>query len=423
MPPAAGSQASDQSALTGGAAARALVAERRSIETERTFRDARGPLWRAQPFRVFFPLGVLLAWVGVGHWLLYRTGLRSTYSCELHGFIQMQAFMMSFAVGFLFTALPRRTQSAPPSAFEMALMMAALIATAAGALAERWWLAQAGYVTVFIILLQFAVRRFLGRDAGRRPPAAFVLVPIAVAQGLVGAGCIAAASLHASGPWANGFGKLLVEQGVFLCLVVGIGSLILPLMSGVAPPADLGSSPLETRKAAAYAAAGLMIFLSFVLEQSGWTRGGPLVRAAVVSVALAAGAGTWRRPGKPGLHRRLVWLAVWLMPVGLLASVLWPDYRVPALHVLFIGGFSLMAFGVATHVSLGHLGMDRLSVGRPPVVIALAAAFLVALMERLAADASEHYFDHLAWAAAAWMLGSGLWLAFFTPHFLDRSSR
>ena len=110
------------------------------------------------------------------------------------------------------------------------------------------------------------------------------------------------------------------------------------------------------------------------------------------------------------------------MPAGVALSALWPDYRVAALHVLFIGGFSLMAFGVATHVSLGHLGLDHLSAGRPPAVIVLAIAFALALMARVAADASDAYFDYLSWAAAAWLIGSGIWLAFFTPYFLRRAS-
>jgi hypothetical protein len=334
----------------------------------------------------------------------------------------MQAFMMSFAVGFLFTALPRRTRSAPPSAIEMVIMVAALIVTAGGALAERWWLGQVGYGVVFLTLLQFAVRRFLGRTAARRPPAAFVLIPLAMAQGLAGCGLIAAVSLHAVAPWAMSFGKLLVEQGVFLCLVIGVGSLILPLMGGAAPPADLGSSPRENRKALAYGAAGLVIVASFVLEQSGWTRGGPLLRAGVVAAALGVGAEAWHPPAKPGLHRRLVWVSMWCVPLGLLVSALWPDYRVPALHILFIGGFGLMAFAVATHVSLGHLGLDHLSSGRPPAVVALAIGLLLALAARLAADASDSYFGHLSWAAAAWLLGSAIWLAFLVPHFLRRPS-
>ena len=63
------------------------MTDSRPIETEQTFREARGPRWRAEPFRIFFPLGVVLAWLGVSHWLLYGIGLRATYSCELHGLI------------------------------------------------------------------------------------------------------------------------------------------------------------------------------------------------------------------------------------------------------------------------------------------------------------------------------------------------
>jgi uncharacterized protein involved in response to NO len=391
------------------------------IETEQSFREMRGPRWRAEPFRLFFPLGVLFAWLGVSHWVLYGTGVRATYSCELHGSLQMQAFLMSFAIGFLFTALPRRTRSAPPSPVEMGLMVGALLLTAGGALAERWWIAQLGYAAAFATLLQFAVRRFLGRAAGRRPPAAFVLVPIAVAQGLAGAACIAAASLQVVRPEAMALGKLLVNQGVFLCLVMGVGSLILPLIGGAPPPPDLGSSPRETRKAIAYATAGFAVIASFALETAGWSRGGPLLRALTVAATLGIGAAAWRPPGRRGLHRRIVWLSVWMIPVGLLVSAAWPAYRVPALHILFIGGFGLMAFAVATHVSIGHLDLQHLSTPRSPVIVAVTAGFLLALAGRLAADASDSYFDHLAWAAGLWLLASGIWLAVFGRHFVRRT--
>jgi hypothetical protein len=302
----------------------------------------------------------------------------------------------------------------------MLLVIAALVTTAASALVERWWLAQAGYGLVFIILLKFAVRRFVGRAAGRRPPAAFVLVPFAIAHALFGAACIACASLEIAPPRAMAFGKLLIGQGVFLCLVVGIGSLVLPLVSGAAPPPDLGSSPRETRKALAYVAVGVGLFASFVLENVGWVRGGPLARALILTAALVAGTGAWRPPGKPGLHRRLIWVALWLVPVGLLVSGLWPAYRVPALHIVFIGGFGLMAFAVATHVNIGHLGLEHLSTGRPFAVAALAVGFPLALLVRLAADASDRYFDYLAWAAAVWLLASGIWLVSFGPHMVRR---
>ena len=110
-----------------------------------------------------------------------------------------------------------------------------------------------------------------------------------------------------------------------------------------------------------------------------------------------------------------MWLSVWLMPVGLIGAGLFPDLRIAALHVLFIGGFSLMGFGVATHVSLSHLNLEALATGRPAAVAILGATVVLAMLGRVAADLSNTYFDHLGWAAALWLVGSGVWLAFFAP--------
>ena len=380
--------------------------------------------WSREPFRPFFPLGVLLGWVGISHWLLYALGITATYSCMLHGLVQTQGFLMAFAVGFLMTALPRRTQAAPAATAELWIAAAALTTTVLAATAERWAVAELGYVVVLVLLLEFAVRRFLGRASGRRPPAPFVLIPFAFLHGIAGAGCILAwAAFDAPGSTV-GLGKLLVEQGVFLCLVVGIGGLVLPLMAGAPPPPDLGSSPIERRKAAAYGAAGAAILGSLLLEHAGWGRLGPLLRAAVVATGLAIGGGAWRPPARPGLHRRLVWLAVWMTPLGLALSGLLPDQRVATLHVLFIGGFSLMAFGVATHVSLSHLpGMEAQREGSPTAVKVMGAGILIAMLGRVVADWTATYFPHLGAAAAAWLVGSAAWLAFLGPKLLRREDQ
>ncbi len=389
-----------------------------TIEIEASFRDAGpGGPWRREPFRIFFPLGVVLAWVGIGHWLLYAIGLTASYSCQRHGLVQTQAFLMAFAVGFLLTALPRRTQAPPPSITEMAAAATALILTAALDAAGNRVAAQVAYAALFALLLRFALLRFLGRAAGRRPPAAFVLIPIGAMHGLAGAALIAWSPTLQGRALMLQLGPLLVQQGVFLCFTVGVGSLILPLMGGTPPPPDLGAAPRERVKAIGYAAAGLAFLATFVFEAAGWIRGGPLLRALVDALALGLG-GAWLPPGKPGLHRRLAWLAVWMMPIGLAASALFPDYRVAALHILFIGGFGLLTFAVATHVSLSHLGLERLALGRPPVVVALAVAFGLALATRLAADVSESYFAHVGWAAAFWIAGTACWLGFFGPRFL-----
>ena len=104
------------------------------------------PTIRTEPFRIFFPLGVILGWAGIGHWLLYATGLASTYSCETHGLVQTQAFLPAFGLGFLLTAIPRRTRSAPASGVELTVATVLPVLVAGFALAERRVLAEIAYV-------------------------------------------------------------------------------------------------------------------------------------------------------------------------------------------------------------------------------------------------------------------------------------
>ncbi|MFN8603292.1 MAG: NnrS family protein [Candidatus Binatia bacterium] len=375
---------------------------------------------RSEPFRLFFPVGVLLGWIGVGHWLLYGLGLAETYSCFRHGLLQTQAFLMAFALGFLWTALPRRTAAPVASPREIALALAALLLTGGALLSDAFVTAELGYLALFAMLLAFAARRFLSGAARRRPPAAFVLLPLAAVLGVSGALLILARLVLEEPPWTIALGALFIEQGVFLCLVMGIGALVMPLMGGTPPPPDLGSSPHETRVALGFLVLGLTVAASLVAETAGFVRSAPIVRGTAVAIALGWGGGAFRLPGKPGFHRKLVWVAAWLAPAGLVACGLLPDYRVPALHVLFIGGFSLMAFGVATHVSLSHLDLNEAALGRPRPVVVLAVAIALALLARLAADSSQTYFEHLASAALCWMVGSAVWLAWLAPRLLRR---
>ena len=376
--------------------------------------DASPSRWRQEPFRIFFPLGIVLGWAGVGNWLLYAAGASGTYSCNAHGLVQMQAFMPALALGFLFTALPRRTQSAAPSPGEMAVAVAMLVGGAMAALGERMALAEGAYLVLVLLFARFAGSRLRGHGASRRPPAAFVLIPLALLNGALGAILLVAGR---GAPIA--LGRLLVEQGVFLCLVVGVGALILPLIVGGQPPADLDGSRRQRARLGLYVALGLTIDASLVAEALGLVRGGPLLRAAAVALGLALG-GAWRTPTRPEPHRWLAWVGAWLTPCGLAASALLPDYRVPALHVLFIGGFATLGLGVATHVSFGHLGPAIGGRRRGPVIVALTAGLTLALLARVAADWSDAYFAHLGWAATAWIAGTAVWLAFLGPRLLGR---
>jgi hypothetical protein len=118
-----------------------------------------------------------------------------------------------------------------------------------------------------------------------------------------------------------------------------------------------------------------------------------------------------------------MWLALRLTPLGMALSGLFPDYRVPALHVTFIGGFGLMAFAVASHVTYGHLGLAAQRDGAPVAVVLVGAGLVLALLARVTADWSASYFAHIGAAAIAWLAGTAGWLALLGPRLLAPERR
>lgn len=377
-------------------------------------------MWIREPFRVFFPLGIGLAWLGIGHWLAYYRGWISTYSCAAHGLVQIQGFLLAFALGFLLTAIPRRTATEPASGVAIVAAGLLLVISTVATFLERWWLAEGTMVVVLIGVVGFARARFMASGGSRRPPAAFVLLPLGLLCAVIG-GVLVAWGATGGGTGMFVIGKLLVTQGMFFCLVMGAGALVLPLMGGMTPPPDLGSNPRVTLAAAAYLAAGLLVIATLVAEASGSNRIAPVLRGLIVAATLAAGAGLGSPLAIHGTNRRVARLAAWLIPVGPIAAGLVPDYRVPALHVTFIAGFGLLALSVATHVTASHCqGLPVIRDGRSTIVRVVAAGLLLTAVARIAADSSNTYFEHLAGAALVWIAVTGLWVARLLPAWAAR---
>lgn len=380
-----------------------------------------GGVWRREPFRLFFPLGIALAWLGIGHWIAYWSGWLGTYSCTAHGLVQTQGFLLAFALGFLMTAIPRRTASDPPSAAMVVASALALVVAAAAAFLERWWIAEGATIAVLLGMVAFARRRFVAGGGARRPPAAFVVLPLGLACAVGGAALTAWGSAPDAPVRAAVVGRLLVTQGCFLCLVMGAGALVIPLMGGSPPPPDLGTSPDVARAAAGYLGAGLAVVATLVAEAFGSDRVAPIARGLLVCATLVRGAGLARPLALPGTNRRVARLAAWLVPTGPIVAGLLPDYRVPALHVGFIGGFGLLAISVATHVTASHCdGLPEIRDGRSTIVRVVAGGVLLTALGRLTADATATYFEHLASSALLWIAATALWAARLLPAWMER---
>src|ERR1017187_897825 len=78
------------------------------------------------PYRIFFPLGIVLGLAGVAVWPLFFFGIISGYWGISHAFIQSDGFLFCFVAGFLLTAIPRFTGTQNPTIYSQ-LVLALLV--------------------------------------------------------------------------------------------------------------------------------------------------------------------------------------------------------------------------------------------------------------------------------------------------------
>ena len=94
---------------------------------------------------------------------------------------------------------------------------------------------------------------------------------------------------------------------------------------------------------------------------------------------------------------------------GLIFPLFWPGQRVAGLHIVFLGGFSLITFTVATRVVLGHSGNEALFETRLPALQLATLLLLAGAALRAVGDFSAERPHWLSAASYLWMLAAAVW--------------
>jgi uncharacterized protein involved in response to NO len=356
-----------------------------------------------EPYRLFFPLGVLSGLCGVAVWPLYYFGITSTYSGRSHALVQTVGFLYSFVAGFLLTALPRLTVTPPPGLAAQCALAAAILVSVVAAELQQFAVATAAFVAAHAMLLTLVATRFARRQ--QSPPASFALVGLGLAAGAAGALLNLAVAAEIVGPAWDVLGRRLLTEGMMMLLVLGVGGFLGPRLLGFTG----APAPSRTRTLV-YAAAGAVLIASLVAEYGfdmGWMA---FVRAIVVSAVILTTTHPWRAPVVRTTLSWCVWTANWLIVASVWLVACAPRYRADLLHVTFIGGFTLLILSVGTRVILSHGGYGAAAEQRSwPLRIGLTLG-LTAMLARLgAAFAPESFFEHLALAAVLWLAAIVFW--------------
>jgi len=372
----------------------------------------------SDPYRIFFPLGVVLGIAGVSIWLAYGLGLTARYSGRAHAFVQIEGFLYSFIAGFLLTAIPRFTGTVPPSRAAQYLLAAGVAAASIAFELEAFAFGHTVFLLVHATVMVLAVQRVRRRRSS--PPEPFALVGAGMIAGAAGALVNVAVAWGFMPPQWDLLGRRLLTEGMVLLMVLGVGGFLGPRLLGFAALPDLQKLAAGGRdrppalfagkRVLVYVAAGLAIVLSLVAEYGFAQPGMALLRAVVATLLVLRSLKPWTLPLVRSTLAWCVWSAHWFVIAGLWLGALAPAYRVDLLHVVFMGGFTLLILAVGTRVVLSH-GGHALSQERRswPLRIGIATGLLALAVRIGAAFAPDSFFEHLALAAALWIGGMGLW--------------
>lgn len=293
-----------------------------------------------------FNLGVAAASLGLILWLAFYTGTLSSYPIRAHGSIMFFSFLFSFVMGFLMTAVPKMTRSAPASSHE--ILMALFLCSG------HWffYLFPLLYFSVWIVALQlsfifiFIVRRVVQTKIIPFEGFVFLLFSFALAWfGVIW-------TLFFSGGDLKYF-YIFCGEAFILNAICGIGVRLIPVISRA--PAALAVDQINRFPAyAEFIIYGFLLNLTYILEFLGHTQlanGGRLVFLIVYTVL------KFKIFQKP-VQISAVGIGLKFALLGLIAGYGLITFNIggylAGMHVVYICGFTLLTIMVASRVAIAH---------------------------------------------------------------------
>ena len=366
-----------------------------------------------EPFRVFFPQGVLAGILGVGLWPLYFTGLTTFYPGQAHARVMAYGLFGGFIFGFMGTAMPRLLL-VPVLGTRNALTLLSLhLAMVLAFAGQKIFCGDVLFLSLLLLFLTLMLRRLRHRQD--TPPPGFTLVGLAFLCVLTGA------VLALFQPWLDESGAYWIElqkrlsyQAFVLLPILGIGPFLLPRFFGLQSPHDLAEalapSAAWKKKAALALGTGLLIVATFFIELAGAIRAAHAVRFAAIFVYLLLEFPFGRAPKLSNALGACLRVAFAALVTGFVLIALVPAFRVGLLHLTLIGGFAVITFTVATRVLFGHSGnLEKLKQKNRWLLVAVGL-MLFGMATRISGDFWPKIMaSHYSYGAAFWIAGVLVW--------------
>lgn len=352
----------------------------------------------SEPYRLFFPIGILLLFVGVSIWLPSLAN-EEYYPLELHRMLMINGFMGFCIAGFLMTAIPQFSKTDSALGIEVLLYFLGSMA-AMGVNMYRDYVTPGLPIAIqAALLLRFVGVRIFKRQ--QNPPFSFIFVVFGLIIWMV------------AGIFEN---QLIPDafqhEAFFTFLILGIGTRLIPGLLGhveiVKSQREIyekAPSILKSVPATFYLKLCMLLASYFVEDMMG-----NILRFAVI---LWIAVKYWKILKKPTFktaHAKAIWAFAWLFTLYPLLPILWEDGDVHGKHALFITGVTLITFLVATRVIRAHGSLSKELESHKGLLIFVGLIILASSTRVTAILMPDGYYGHLTYSAFVLIVAIIVWL-------------
>lgn len=353
-----------------------------------------------EPYRLFFPLGVLMLLWGSVLWIP-QIWSDESYPVLAHRYLMINGFSTFFIAGFLMTAVPKFAQTKSAQSFEVCGLMIVIFSGLFFSF-KNW--ESSAYITSglsSLIILLFLFRRIMMKKVN--PPYSFVFIFIGLFFWIFSSFMSAYIPLDVY--------KNLHSEAAIMAIILGVGSRLVPGILGHVDVVQSQRAQYEVNRSFLQTIPLFFIFLilSFVLSYFLKDSVGNWLRVLVVSFVGLFYWKLYKWPKEKSALTINIWFACWLIIGSFLLKALWPEGGIHAGHSFFFGGIVLLSFLIATRVLQSHGPGDKKLENRKNLYVISSLIVLAGATRVTAILMPEAYLRHLGYSSFTLILATLIW--------------
>lgn len=371
-----------------------------------------------EPFRIFFPIGMLIGIAGVALWPLFYSGWLTFYPVNAHTRLMIEGFTGFFIFGFLMTAGPRLLGVKAFTSISVYSILALGCVSSLAHLLNHSVIGDLFFAAAILWTLLNARSAFSNRQD--TPPPGFPLAALGMLCGLFGSLALAASSSIYPNAIIFQLGKILLYQGFTMLPVVGVGAFFFPRILGGANKHDFPEMMVPNdewrRRFKRSLYVSIAFIASIVLELMSHTQLAYGLRVVALTAYMLSEVPFHKFKPKSSMHGSQLIFTLATIVIGLAGAALFPLYRVAWLHAYLLTGLTSVIFLVSIRVVFGHSGRPDLIRKSVNISKWITGALILAAAARIFADYSmDNRITHYIYASIIWLICGLAWMIFVAP--------